>query len=512
MKSALLLLATTSLAVANTAPTVVIQSAAMRAGTTYMDVVYRVNDPDDATVKTRALVFVDGIRSFSNIIKPVTFVEGTNANLGDNITTGVDHLLTWDVATDWDIDLANVKFEVLAMDARGLLPFDWITIPAAGSNLEITISKDTVSNAQVMDAFFWQYASGDTTLALNGGILTAATNDGFNGTRLMSGTTSQSYAVPYLLKKMNLQAATSFNLGYAQMARAEPINTGSWHALQSSWTDIDMITAWGFSGGPGNLSGIGQISKIDGEQNNFITMDGDGRVSLLSSNAGDLPDPMVEVSDVAAGENHFLLAKTDGTIVAFGSNTYGESDQLGLTGVTKVAAGRNFSLALTSDGTVFSWGQINQPPPEATSEVIAIAAGQTHALALKSDGTVVGWSGGGFTLGNPQNVPAGLTNVTAIAAGMTQSMALKEDGTVVCWGGNQAGESTPPPGLNEVVAIAAGNGFNRGYSVALKSDGTVVGWGQDDGNGSMDPPAGLSGTTKIAVGRGLIMAVSSSAP
>jgi hypothetical protein len=68
-----------TLACANTAPTVVIQSAAMRPGTTLMDVVYRVNDPDDATVKTRALAFVDGVRSFAKVIKPVTFVEGTAA-------------------------------------------------------------------------------------------------------------------------------------------------------------------------------------------------------------------------------------------------------------------------------------------------------------------------------------------------------------------------------------------------------------------------------------------------
>jgi hypothetical protein len=57
----LVLLAMASAALANTAPTVVIQSAAMRPGTTLMDVVYRVNDPDDATVKTRALAFVDAV-------------------------------------------------------------------------------------------------------------------------------------------------------------------------------------------------------------------------------------------------------------------------------------------------------------------------------------------------------------------------------------------------------------------------------------------------------------------
>ncbi len=67
---------------ANTAPTVVIQSASMRPGTTLMDIVYRVNDPDDATVKTRALAFIGGVRSFANLIKPVTFAEGTGAFLG----------------------------------------------------------------------------------------------------------------------------------------------------------------------------------------------------------------------------------------------------------------------------------------------------------------------------------------------------------------------------------------------------------------------------------------------
>ena len=99
------LAALASAAFANTAPTVVIQSAAMRPGTTLMDVVYRVNDPDDATVKTRALAFVDGVRSFANVLKPVTFVEGTAAKLGDAIPSNTNHTLTWDVAADWNIVL-----------------------------------------------------------------------------------------------------------------------------------------------------------------------------------------------------------------------------------------------------------------------------------------------------------------------------------------------------------------------------------------------------------------------
>ena len=163
---------------ANIAPTVVIQSASMRPGTTLMDVVYRVNDPDDATVKTRALAFIGGVRSFANLIKPVTFAEGTGAFLGDAIATNTNHTLVWNAAADWNTDLGQIKFEILAMDGRGLLPIDWITIPAANGNPALTISKDTPANADVLNALFWQYADGDPGLILSNGVLTGNASSG----------------------------------------------------------------------------------------------------------------------------------------------------------------------------------------------------------------------------------------------------------------------------------------------------------------------------------------------
>jgi hypothetical protein len=50
--------------------------------------------------------------------------------------------------------------------------------------------------------------------------------------------------------------------------------------------------------------------------------------------------------------------------------------------------------------------------------------------------------------------------VIAIAGGAPHALALKNDGTVVAWGNNVFGEATPPPGLNGVVAIAAGGSHN----------------------------------------------------
>jgi alpha-tubulin suppressor-like RCC1 family protein len=58
-----------------------------------------------------------------------------------------------------------------------------------------------------------------------------------------------------------------------------------------------------------------------------------------------------------------------------------------------VAAGRDHNLALKSDGTV-GWGTnyfAQATPPAGMSGVVAIAAGLNHSLPLKSYGTVVGW-------------------------------------------------------------------------------------------------------------------------
>jgi Regulator of chromosome condensation (RCC1) repeat/F5/8 type C domain len=479
------------------APFVKIESAAMRAGTTYMDVVYRVTDPDDTTVKTRALAFVDGVRSFANVLKPVTFVEGTAAKLGDTITVNQSHTITWDVGADWLIDLGQVKFEVLAMDGRRLLPMDWIAIPAAGAHPQTTVSKNSPTNAEVLNALFWRYADGDTGLTLANGILSGnASNGEFNNVPLANGSTVQLYAPPFLFKRMNLDVDDGV---VATVARAGVATPQGWHAINRPYAGVPMVVSWGSNSQgqiniPAGLSGVNTMVAAGWDFS--LALKSDGTVVGWGHSKATPPAGLTGVTAITAGGNHSLALKSDGTVVGWGSNDNGQiTPPAGLVGVISVDAGHAHSLALKSDGTVVGWGLNNYDQiiiPAGLSGVIAIAAGYIDNIALKSDGTVVGWGGNSYGL---TTIPAGLSGVTAISLGHEHCLALKSDGTVVGWGRNNHGQTTIPSGLSGVTAISAG----IYHSMALKSDGTVVSWGYNY-YGQTTIPTGLTAVSAISAG------------
>jgi alpha-tubulin suppressor-like RCC1 family protein len=205
-----------------------------------------------------------------------------------------------------------------------------------------------------------------------------------------------------------------------------------------------------------------------------------------------LPSGVTDIKALSASY-HTLALRSDGTVLGWGSNFFGEATiPAGLPEIRAVAAGGDFSVVLTATGEVVAWGagyagQTNLP--SGLGNVTAIAAGYHHALALLAGGTVVGW--GDNSVGE-LSIPAGLTNVTAIACGYQHSVALMADGTVAVWGDG----NTVPAGLSNVVQIAAG----FGHAVALKDDGTVVAWGINN-FGTSPAPVGLSNV--IAVGAGI---------
>ena len=130
-----------------------------------------------------------------------------------------------------------------------------------------------------------------------------------------------------------------------------------------------------------------------------------------------------DITAIAAGEGYTVALKTDGSVWAWGYNYYGQLGDgttdnkntpvpvSGLSsGVTAIAAGGRHTIALKSDGSVWAWGynsfgelgdgstiEKHTPVPVSnlSSGVAAIAAGQWHTVALKSNNSVWGWGANG---------------------------------------------------------------------------------------------------------------------
>lgn len=186
---------------------------------------------------------------------------------------------------------------------------------------------------------------------------------------------------------------------------------------------------------------------------------------------------LTAVSAIAAGAETGYALRSDGTVWAWGSNTKGELGNgstaeksatpvqvSGLTGVVKIASGGNNAYAVKSDGTLWAWGdntwgQLGDGAacddcPARTPKQVAGLSGITAVAAgpfvLRNDGAVFGWGyNGSGALGNGLDCPpatsgpncisktpmpvSGLTDAKAIAPGY----AVRTDGTAWAWGNNE---------------------------------------------------------------------------
>jgi len=296
------------------------------------------------------------------------------------------------------------------------------------------------------------------------------------------------------------------------IALAIPLVLGASSPAKAS--NGNTVVEWGGSNYP-MPPDMNDIIAVDAGFNFGVALKSNGTVLAWGNDfygQTEVPAGLTDVVAISTGTDHSLALKGDGTVVGWGANWYGETiPPSDLTDAVAVEAGFVYSLALKSDRTVVGWGLNNtgvlEIPPDLT-DVIAIAAGEYHALALKSDGTIVGW---GSNFYNEATSPAGLTDVVAIDAGKYSSLALKNDGTVVAWGWNEYGQIDVPAGLTDVTAISSG----LVHSLALKSDGTVVGWGSNY-LGVLDIPPDLTGVVAIAAGYihnlALVPAVVNTAP
>ena len=184
-----------------------------------------------------------------------------------------------------------------------------------------------------------------------------------------------------------------------------PVQVGNLYGVKSiaaGWyyslalKDDGTVWAWG-------SNTTGQARWISGQLGRDEITD-----SSTPIDVGGLPGG-VEV--IAAGSSHSLALKNDGTVWAWGGNLIGELGNSTIThhsstpvqvsevgGIEAIAAGGNHSLALKDDGTVWAWGANgagelgNGTTTKSSSTPVqvgnldgvkAIAAGLSHSLAVQ---------------------------------------------------------------------------------------------------------------------------------
>ncbi len=262
-----------------------------------------------------------------------------------------------------------------------------------------------------------------------------------------------------------------------------------------------------------------------------------GTVSATPTLAPTPVPGLTDVTQLAAGESHSLVLKSDGTVWAWGSSDFG---QLGdntlvakasptqvkgpggtgfLTGITGISAGAHHTLAVNSaTKRVYAWGrgtygQIGQgstanrltPYLLPNTNLVRVAAGENHSLALGGDGRVAAWGlndrgqvGDGTTTNRASAVlvsqVTAASDSIAIAAGANSSYAIFGNGSLFGWGdaskqqlGYAPSRLTPIAWrLTDNAADADDDGMINTWESARFGSVVKTGYGDADGDGLLD--------------------------
>jgi len=275
----------------NAIPLPVVLSSSQRSGQKLLDLDYRVKDDDNSTVTTEVVAFNAGQNTLDDLILVRNFAEGTGANVGTNIPTGVTRRLTWDIAKDWGSDFGQLQMEVLAKDNRDLLNLDFIQMPAVGGDPLLKISRTPLNDSDFLSVWYWLLATEDPGIRLTYGKVfptNEATTFSYSGANGVPGLVGSYY--PY----------TNFT-GTPTVVTNEYVNIRNWSSATSPDTPIrwDRISArW-----TGRL-----VAETNGNHTIFFAVDDNGKIFMNNSTNASL-------NRTSGGESSFVTNLTAGVAV-----------------------------------------------------------------------------------------------------------------------------------------------------------------------------------------------------
>jgi alpha-tubulin suppressor-like RCC1 family protein len=214
----------------------------------------------------------------------------------------------------------------------------------------------------------------------------------------------------------------------------------------------------------------------------------------------------------AAGDTHLLAQRTDGSVWAWGSNSYGELGngqglrltpaQVGTaTNWSQVAATYYSTWGIQADNSLWGWGEnswgiVGYAPPldqavpgpvSAGSTWQSVGEGYLRNAGVRQDGTLWRWGilPEGTVISPPQQLGTA-TNWRSTAGGFGFNLGIQQDGTLWAWGINNFGQlgtggpaTDSPAAPVQVGSATTWQNISCGdnHAASIRANGTLWAWG-----------------------------------